>query len=251
MGNGDSKENELWEPRTQNQMQQILNDEQRAQNIENVDSVNPEDILDTSIKGCEEYLPINFLWSHGGTDVRMVTSADSWTTETVLNRSINNSGKVEFQAVVDLPPGLHWYKFVVDGTWACARDQPFKRELEGGYVNFVRVRSFSTQSLVSERLKEPNEKWGRSFSFEHLRGSLPQAPPHLGAILLNVKPSATRGNEWDTKPSHCVHGHLYLEQTTTDDIMVLGTTERYRDKTYTTVMYCPKTPITSIPYVDV
>jgi len=245
MGNRDSKGNELFEPRTQNQIEQIWDDEQRAQNIENVDSVNPEDILDTSAKDCEEYLPITFVWSHGGTQVRMVTSADAWTTETLLQRSVSNSGTVEFHAVVDLPPGLHWYKFVVDGTWACARDQPFKRELEGGYVNYIHVRSFSMQSLVSEKLQETNEEWGTSFNFEHLSGSLPQAPPHLGAILLNVKPSAIRANEWDTMPSHCVHGHLYLEQTTTDDIMALGTTERYRDKSYTTVMYRPRTPISA------
>jgi len=107
MGNRDSKGNELWEPGTRNQMEQIWDDEQRAQNIENVDSVNPEDILDTSAKDCEEFLPITFVWSHGGTHVRMVTSADAWTTETLLQRSVSNSGTVEFHAVVDLPPGLH------------------------------------------------------------------------------------------------------------------------------------------------
>jgi len=109
------------------------------------------------------------------------------------------------------------------------------------------------QSLLSEKNREANqdqEEWGSSFKFEHLGGSLPQAPPHLGAILLNVKPSDTRANEWDKKPSHCVHNDLYLEQAMSDDIMALGMTERYRDKAYTTVMYWPKTPKTPIPSVD-
>jgi len=251
MGNRDSNGRELWEPGMQHRIKQIWDEEQRAQNIENVGSVNPEDILDTSVAECEEYLPTNFVWSHGGTEVRMVTSADAWANETIMYRTTNNSGRVEFSAVVEMPPGLHWYKFVVDEVWACARDQPFKRELEGGYVNYIRVRSFSMQSLISEKLRETNDEWGTSFKFEHLRGSLPQAPPHLGAILLNVKPSATKHNEWDTKPNHCVHGHLYLEQTTADDLMVLGTTERYRDKAYTTVMYRPKLRVTSMDTEDI
>jgi len=252
MGNRDSKGNELWEPRTQNKMEQIWDDEQRGQNIDNVDSVKPEEILDTSAKVCEELMAINFVWNHGGNDVRLVSSADAWTTETQLHRSVNNSGGIEYNAVIDLPPGLHWYKFVVDGVWACARDQPYKRELEGGYVNYVRVRSFSMQSMDSQKHRETKqEEWGSSFKFEHLGGSLPRAPPHLGAILLNVKPKDTRANEWDKKPSHCVLNHLYLEQTTADDIMVLGMTERYRDKAYTTVMYRPnttKTPSTSADF---
>jgi len=253
MGNSDSKGNELWEPRTQNQMEQIWEEEQRGQNIENVDSVKPEHILDTSVKDCEELMQINFVWNHGGNDVRMVSSADAWMMETKLHRNVNTSGGIEYNAVIDLPPGLHWYKFVVDGVWACARDQPYKRELEGGYVNYVCVRSYSTQSLVSAKqrvTKQEQEEWGSNFKFEHLGGTLPQAPPHLGAILLNVKPSDIRANEWDKKPSHCVYNHLYLEQTTTDDIMVLGMTERYRDKAYTTVMYRPKTPKTPSTSVD-
>jgi len=77
MGNRDSKGNELWEPRTQNQMEQIWEEEQRGHNIENVDTVKPEQILDTSMKDCEELIPINFVWNHGGDDVRMVSSADA------------------------------------------------------------------------------------------------------------------------------------------------------------------------------
>jgi len=158
MGNHHCFGYELCEPRTQNQMELIWEKEQRGHNIENVDTVKPEEILDTSVKECEELMSINFVWNHGGSDVRMVSSADAWMMETILHRSVNTAGGIEYNAVIDLPPGLHWYKFLVDGVYACARDQPYKRELGGGYVNYVRVRSFSMQSLISEKIMETKKQ---------------------------------------------------------------------------------------------
>jgi len=157
MGNHHCFGYELSEPRTKNQMERIWEKEQRGNKIENVDTVKPEQILDTSVKECEELMPVNLVWNHGGNDVRVVSSADEWMIETKLQRNVNIAGGIEYNAVIDLPPGLHWYKFVVDGVYACANDQPYKRELGGGYVNYVHVRSFSRQSLISEKIRETKQ----------------------------------------------------------------------------------------------
>jgi len=213
----------------------------RLTDIEKLEEIDPELIIDTSVKECEEYISMGFAWNHGGHEVRLVTSADQWTAEIPLTRTVAPSGKVDFSTVIELPPGLHWYKFVVDGTWACARDQPYKKEMEGGYVNYIECRSLSQQSFISEKRRGFRGEFAQNFDLKNFcLGEPPVAPPHLGNIMLNVNPSKGSWDPcWESPASHVVINHLYLAQSKANDVISLGMTDRYEDKQYTTVYLRP------------
>lgn len=205
-----------------------------------------------------ELQPVVFNWRHGGKSVYLVTSQDDWQAEHKLRKSFE-----DFTAILNLPPGIHWYKFIVDDTWSCARDQPHKQEENGGFVNYVKVAHWSAASLQDE-LADPfnatpgifgstaltwrNPKgsgkepaWGQKMPTMSM-GLPPDAPPHLGQILLNEKPPTDdlwQGPLLTRKPSHVEVEHLYLAQHVHDEITTMGLTTRYGEKTYTTVYYRP------------
>jgi len=185
-----------------------------------------------------------FHWPHRAQKVYLVTSHDNWEATHELRRS-----QTDFTAILRLPPGVHWYKFLVDGKWTCARDQPYRQEQNGGYVNFVNV--LTTSELSSEedfpfsksngvfvtaysKKKEEilfNESFSQKLPNPSFFGLIPEAPPHLGKIVLNEWPSGLQIR----KPTSAEIDHLYLAQHVPNDIMSLGLTSRYRNKTYTTI----------------
>jgi len=204
-----------------------------------------------------ELQPVVFNWRHGGKSVYLVTSQDDWQAEHKLRKSFE-----EFTAILNLPPGIHWYKFIVDDTWSCARDQPHKQEENGGFVNYVKVANCSAASLQDEMADPFNSKpglfgsvytrnpktgkeeplWGQKMPTMPM-GPPPDAPPHLGQILLNEKPPTAdmwQGPLLTRKPSHVEVEHLYLAQHVHDEITTMGLTTRYGEKTYTTVYYRPR-----------
>ncbi len=67
----------------------------------------------------------------------------------------------------------------------------------------------------------------------------PAVPPHLHLTLLNVPQSMeTTGSL--PRPQHVILNHLYVEKgKSSRTVLVLGTTNRFRSKFVTTVLYKP------------
>jgi len=66
-------------------------------------------------------VPVQFRWHHGAQrEVYVVGSFSNWQTKIRLTPQEDG----HYGTVVQIVPGIHQYKFIVDGEWRCAQDQP-------------------------------------------------------------------------------------------------------------------------------
>ncbi|TMW92983.1 hypothetical protein EJD97_012323 [Solanum chilense] len=80
---------------------------------------------------------VTFTWSHGGIHVFLCGSFDGWSEQIPMNL-VEGSAAV-FQRTVDVPPGYHKYKFLVDGIWQVDQDQLCVQDEYGAINNLVFV----------------------------------------------------------------------------------------------------------------
>mmetsp|Transcript_17273 Transcript_17273/g.40657 ORF Transcript_17273/g.40657 Transcript_17273/m.40657 type:complete len:144 (-) Transcript_17273:160-591(-) len=94
-------------------------------------SSRPEDQDPKLISCCR---PVSFTWRSKASEVFVVGSFTNWGVKVRL--AANPQG--EFSCVIQLPPGLHTYKFIVDGEWKCS-DGPRIKDPSGNENNCVTV----------------------------------------------------------------------------------------------------------------
>lgn len=84
-----------------------------------------------------ERVPTIFKWTHGGKDVFVQGNWNDWETKIPLSKSGN-----DFSGIIELPPGLHQYQFIVDGQVRHAPEQSFVPDRDGKYLNCLEVKEF-------------------------------------------------------------------------------------------------------------
>ncbi|ELR11389.1 AMP-activated protein kinase, putative [Acanthamoeba castellanii str. Neff] len=85
----------------------------------------------------QERVATVFTWTHGGKNVAVTGTWNNWQGVIPLNRSEH-----DFTAIIDLPPGVHQYKFIVDGKWTHAADQPVATDSGGNINNCMEIKEF-------------------------------------------------------------------------------------------------------------
>ncbi|KAL6047325.1 5'-AMP-activated protein kinase subunit beta-2 [Balamuthia mandrillaris] len=95
-------------------------------------------------------IPTVLTWNQGGGRVSVIGTWDGWQRPIPLNRSVN-----DFVTILELPPGLHQYAFLVDGQRVHAPDQPIAANLEGSLNNCIEVKPFSLDTDITERESPP------------------------------------------------------------------------------------------------
>jgi 5'-AMP-activated protein kinase regulatory beta subunit len=211
-----------------------------------------------------ELVPTVFTWSGGGKSVFVTGSFNDWKEKLPLNMS-----EKDFTLIRNLPPGTYQYKFVVDGKWVHAQDQPISTDIKGNTNNFVDVKPLnkgeclSTLSMKGSGVSTSGSPPGvynnyipddinNVFSPISSSGSVsptqrsnnssrasivPGLPPHLQRALLNTTPPSDDPSLLPL-PHHVMLNHLYILPKA-EDITILGVTHRYRTKFVTTVLYKP------------
>lgn len=177
---------------------------------------------------------------HGGESVGVEGSWDNWTTRQPLHKS----GR-DFSVVKLLPPGVYQYKFIVDGQWQYAVDQPAMYDEIGNVNNVLEVQEYVAENLDGIQGFQPPESPASSYVqppvvSEDFAKEPSYMPPHLQLTLLNVPPSLDTPSSLP-RPQHVILNHVYLEKSRAVwGATVLGTTHRYRSKYITCIMYKPK-----------
>lgn len=69
-----------------------------------------------------ETVPTAFKWSGGGERVFVTGSFNNWQGKIMMHK--NEDNPQEFVLVIDIAPGLHQYKFIVDDDWRINNDLP-------------------------------------------------------------------------------------------------------------------------------
>ncbi|KAF0740253.1 hypothetical protein Ae201684P_016954 [Aphanomyces euteiches] len=181
-----------------------------------------------------DIVPMVFRWEHGGRNVCITGTFNGWSAHVPMHRSGN-----DFTYIANLPRGKHAYKFVVDDEWRFAPDQPTVADVDGNINNYVDVSDFA--SLADVDLDQPDDNdqetvYGRFIpDIDEYTKEPPPLPPHLRHIMLNKAPPSVDCRLLPV-PQHVALNHLY-STAIKDGMIVLGITQRYKQKFVTTVYY--------------
>mmetsp|Transcript_62741 Transcript_62741/g.168126 ORF Transcript_62741/g.168126 Transcript_62741/m.168126 type:complete len:247 (+) Transcript_62741:46-786(+) len=189
-------------------------------------------------------VPVAFRWHHGASrEVYVVGSFSNWQTKIRLTREAIGDAYV---TVVQIVPGIHQYKFIVDGEWRCAQDQPRCLDSAGNENNCIEIEEAEVPE-EPEGADQPD--WAReepasprsSYSCppvdpdEYIKDP-PVVPPHLMLPLLNVPPRAHLGFILPVPPLAMLN-HAYVCRALPEGLTAVGVTSRLRSKYVTTVFY--------------
>jgi len=157
----------------------------------------------------------------------------------------------DFVALIDLPVGEHQYKFFVDDTWTHDSNLPTVKNEMGTKNNVIKIQQddFDAFSALDMDSKSTNLRhrrggeieWGQEVpglhSFENKPGP-PILPPHLLQVILNKDTPLSCEPTLLPEPNHVMINHLYA-LSIKDGVMVISSTQRYRKKYVTTLLYKP------------
>ncbi|RLN52133.1 hypothetical protein BBJ29_007513 [Phytophthora kernoviae] len=185
----------------------------------------------------EDVVPMVFKWEHGGRNVFITGTFNGWDKQCPMHRSGN-----DFTYIANLTRGKHMYKFVVDDDWRFAPDQLTMADVEGNVNNYVDVSEFEPLSDFDGKNngkdddEDPENPYSRYIpEIDEYTKEPPPLPPHLRHIILNKAPPTVDGRLLPV-PQHVALNHLYCTAIK-DGMMVLGITNRYKQKFVTTVYY--------------
>lgn len=183
------------------------------------------------------FVPVAINWTQGGSIVEVEGSFDNWQSRQALHRS----GNREFAIVKMLPPGVYQYKFIIDGEWKYAPDQPAMYDEMGNVNNVLEVQEYVPEILDSldsflAPSSPPESYNSRLFASDDFAKEPPTCPPHLHLTLLNM-PQIPDAPNLLPRPQHVVLNHIYNDKVMNiGGMQVIGTTHRYRSK-YVTVIF--------------
>mmetsp|Transcript_60510 Transcript_60510/g.143868 ORF Transcript_60510/g.143868 Transcript_60510/m.143868 type:complete len:236 (+) Transcript_60510:373-1080(+) len=187
-------------------------------------------------------VPVPFRWHHGaGREVYVVGSFSNWQTKIRLTREPDSDS---YGTVVQIVPGIHQYKFIVDGEWRCAQDQPRCLDSVGNENNCIEVEEAEAPEeppVEQDPTREDPPSPRNTYSCppvdpdEYIKDP-PAMPPHLQYALLNHPPQPQQGVLLPV-PHHSTLNHAYVNKALPDGIMAAGLSIRFRAKFVTTVYY--------------
>lgn len=179
---------------------------------------------------------VMFRWIGKAKEVSLALVVDNYSSKISLSKN-----GPEFTGALELPAGLHYYRFHVDGAWVTASDQNTDIASDGIMANFVEVQT-ERSSLPREASGSPPGDYSHVIPSqdEYAKAKEPPLlPVHLHRALLNSPPVNTDSAMLPV-PAHVQLNHLY-SALRTDGVLLLGMTHRYRAKFVTTVFYTKNT----------
>ena len=176
-------------------------------------------------------IPTIFKWTGPANRVELITDVDNWQSRIPL---ILSSGY--FHTIVELPPGVHFYRFVVDNVIQVASNQPVHTAADGITANVIDT--VLTREEVGTESPPGSYSQKVPLTEDYTRAKEPPVlPSHLHRSLLNSAPIDADPATLPV-PAHVVLDHMYTASRK-DGVMLLGVTRRYRSKFVTTVFYAP------------
>ena len=103
-----------YELKSQNLLQDFLNKNQLTNTKTEIETTEDTKIIVSS----EINIPFKFEWSEGGRNVKLAGSfLDNWKKQVEMTKNMNTGF---FEVNLDIPIGIHQFKFIVDKKWACS-----------------------------------------------------------------------------------------------------------------------------------
>ncbi|XP_017492255.1 PREDICTED: 5'-AMP-activated protein kinase subunit beta-1-like [Rhagoletis zephyria] len=190
----------------------------------------------------DQKLPTVFKWEGGGKEVFVTGTFSEWKP---LKMSQSQG---DFVTVVDIPEGVHKFKFVVDGVETVDRNAPLDDNKAHNVMN-VKKSDFEVFEALAMDLASNNTGNNKPGSYTQEIPSAdghtgvpstapPFLPPHLLQVILNNPSTNFCEPTLLPQPNHVMLNHLYA-LSIKDGVMVLSAIHRYRKKYVTTLLYKP------------
>jgi len=187
-----------------------------------------------------ETVPTAFKWSNGGERVFVTGSFNNWQGKIMMHRNEHNPQ--EFVLVLDIPPGTHQYKFIVDEQWRLNEASPTVQH-QGVTNNVVEVKRPVFEHLNSpfddsddEDVDEHGRKvtWGQRVpSIDEYSANPLKVPPHLNQhnIILNKEVPNQVDPYVLSIPGHELLNHLFIADNGSESgVVITAITQRFRTK---------------------
>eukprot|EP00924_Labyrinthula_sp_SR-Ha-C_P007506 maker-scaffold_24-snap-gene-5.46-mRNA-1 protein AED:0.26 eAED:0.26 QI:113/1/0.8/1/1/1/5/66/286 len=193
----------------------------------------------------EESVQVVFNWTNPGEEAYVTGTFNEFKEKTIMHKSENNFLYVE---ELNKEPGKYAYKYIVDDEWRFNQELPTVADNDGFINNYLDISEFKKEfnrldkPLLQEDYLDSIE-WKNTYDASEFQSWYEKDPPHLPVhlkkILLNHKydPPLKHPDELPVPKAETLN-HLCCS-TMKDDVMVLSTTERFREKFTTTVLYTP------------
>lgn len=212
-----------------------------------------------------ETVPTAFKWSGGGDRVFVTGSFNNWQGKIMMHK--NEDNPQEFVLVIDIAPGLHQYKFIVDDDWRINPDLP---TVGSGQEksNVVDVKRPVFEHIAppfddsdDEDVDENGNKlkYGQVIPGVEAYASVPtKAPPQLSQrnVILN-KECDNKGDPYLlSTPGHELLNHMCIQGNGSENsaVVITSITQRFRTKAsisitpkFVTLIYYKPAPTTSKP----
>ena len=160
----------------------------------------------------------------------------------------------DFFALVDLPVGEHQFKYFVDNEWTNDKNLPTVDNQHGSKNNVISIQqedfeAFAALDMDSKATNVRHQRgaeteFGQEIpglnTFESKPGP-PILPPHLLQVILNKDTPLSCEPTLLPEPNHVMINHLYA-MSIKDGVMVISSTQRFRKKYVTTILYKPIEP---------
>ncbi len=109
---------------------------------------------ETTISKKDERVPFKFEWKEGGNKVTITGSfLSNWT---IFIEMVKNPQTGIFEFNINLPKGIHQFKFVVDNVWKCSNNYPFSNDGSGNMNNVIDLTNYIPPESQEE--KKENEE---------------------------------------------------------------------------------------------
>ena len=148
-----------------------------------------------------------------------------------------------FVTIIELPVGVHQYKFVVDGDWLFDPTQKVDND-----VNVIQVDAtdrdpfdaLDVDTRIRSFVAESEDGFGQELPPTNSGGKAcpPVLPPHLLQVILNKDTPLVCEPTLLPTPNHVMVNHAYA-LSIKDKVIVMSCTSRFKKKYVTTVLYKP------------
>ena len=89
----------------------------------------------TKLSELSDTIPYTFEWKDGGKDVVFCASfVENWNRKE--NMKFNNETKI-FELTLNVPRGIHQFKFIINGQWICSHDYPIINDNNNNFNNVI------------------------------------------------------------------------------------------------------------------
>lgn len=200
-----------------------------------------------------ESIPTIFRWVHGGNDVFVTGSFNNWQGKIPMVKDDH-----EFTLRIDLPPGTHTYKYIVDHEWRLDIDAP-TISINNVVNNIVEVKrpvfEYPPANFADSEDEDLDDRkqiasYGqRAPDVNDYVQDATKLPPQLTTVLLDQANSAEP--HLLPVPEHVILNHVYVLKNNDPSLLVTGMTQRFKPNSHarithkfvTTVYYAPRSTI--------